>query len=940
MEAAFESLAENGKTANFVLSNGNKLVDAATYTLSSDTLAFRNAGFMPKIATAYAKTFEAVTTEVIAGESAKVYFAAKNQYGEAFDLTGNAEVAVSAKLNGMPLNATELPTYQSGDKYVQVNHSLKENDELTITFTNKNKETSVINYTVIKGEDSRLEALDLTASEANIAFGENTTLTLAAKDQYNNPFSVTGAVRWFVDGVETDASTNGTLTLTSELYAKQGTHTVKAFYANNTKKSAEIIINVGASKLTSLTLTDEEPATTYNLDEIVAQKITQTEGAILTPDMLKFNIVAEDTTVEEVTAEDVTVAAKLRGGDNDETKNDIIITVKSAKPGKYTITPYVGESFNDAKAIKASDFVVTTTVDQTIKSIDNIEFDAAELKTGKDIKKVVTFRNKHGEVVVPAASAVDVSVVPGTGLEADDIVNSDGKYEITFNATEAKSYQVVVSTGDLFRAYTLNFAAPKFTSIELGKDVTGVVAGDLDNKAKYQEVKFADQDGQAMSIAKSDLTVSVTKPDGTELEDVSKLVTLGKTYSVDEEGVVTFEAATLDTDTIAAVKVLPTEDLAQGRYTVKVASTADAKVVDTFAITVGEARKVTTLTSTPANTTLAVGATQEITLAPKDQYGDFIAETITATSNDTNKVSVEAVEEVKKDEQVIGYKVRLTAKAKGTTNISFKIGETVLATTNVTVDSVGQLIDHVEFDTKDIKNLYSTESATAEVDLLDKVVAYNGANTVIPVQSSDIGLSVTSVNTTSGTANAAISEGALTVDKDFVGSVTVSAQIGTKSTTITLNFDKAPVKAVKGTTVIKDAATVDADSKTEGVQIALDGVTEDGEENGSIVLKLAATDQYGTSMDTVNFAASGVSIVTDDSSVVSVAKDADADTLTLTSVGAGTANVIVNYNGDTIILTVNVTANGVAALPQANTETETENTPETENGDESQEPIA
>lgn len=922
LEATFVSLAEDGKTANFVLSGENKLVDAAQYMLSSDVLAFKNAGLMPKIATAYAKTFEAVTSDVIEGASAKVYFDAKNQYEEAFDLSGNAEVTFTATLNGMPLSAAEIDAYVAGTDYININHAVKENDDLVINLANKNGEKSQIAYTVIKGEAPALQTLSLEATETNIAFGEESTLTLTARDQYNNPFSVAGTVRWFIDGVETDASTNGTLTLDSALYAKQGTHTVKAFYANDTKKSAEITINVGASKLDTLTINTENPATTYNLDEIVAQKITGTEGAILTADMLKFNVVAEATTVEGITAEDVTVTAKVRGGEEAD-KDDIIITVKSTKPGKYTVTPYVGETFNDAKTVKASDFVVTTTVDQTIESIDDVAFTSAELKTGKDLKKTVTFRNKHGEEVVPEADDVNVSVIPVTGLTAVDAV-TDGKYEITFNATEAKSYQVVISTGDLFKAYTLNFVAPKFSSLEVGKDITGVVAGDLDAKAKYQEVKFFDQDGQAMSVAKSNIKVSVVKPDGTELaaEDLGKLITIGKTYSVAEDGTVTFAEAALDTDNVAAVKILPNADLAQGKYTVKVSNVNDTKVFDSFAVTVGEARKITTLEASTSNTTLTVGSTQKVVVTPKDQYGDFILADITATSSDETKATVSAVEAIDKDGNVtaddaakVAYRVTLTGVAKGSANVSFKVGETILATTSVTVDSVGQLVDHIAFDSTEVSDLYSTEAGAAEIELLSLVKAYNASNVEIPVSESNIGLSVVSVNTTSGTANATITDGTLSVDQDFVGTVTVAAQVGTKSTTLTLNFDKAAASAVKGTTVIKDVATVDADSQAEGIQVALDGQTADGEADGAIALQLNGTDQYGNVI-AIDFDASQVSIVTDDSSVVTVAKDATANTLTLTSKAAGTANVIINYNGDTITLNVTVTAEGVAALPQ------------------------
>lgn len=893
LEAKFHSLSQDKNTATFVLMGEDKLVDAKTYTVETNFLNFKNSSFMAKVKGAYAKEFTAVTTDVIAGASANVYFEAFNQYGEKFDLSKNIEVTVSGTLNGMPLNSTELPAYVESNGYIVVNHSLKENDELVLKITSKNGDVSTIKYTVIKGEAVELNSVSLSATETNIAFGENTTLTLTAKDQYNNPFNVDSKVRWFIDGVETSTSTNATLNLTSALYGKQGTHVIKAFYADNTKKSAEITINVGAAKLTTLTAVSENPATTYNLDEIITSKLTGTEGAILTADMIKFHVTAVDTTVEGITEDDISVSAKLRGGNVEGTKNDIVVSAKSTKPGKYTITPYIGESFTDDKAIKASDIVITTTVDQTIKSMDAINFTASELKTGKDVTKTVVFRNKHNEEVVPSTSAVTTTVVPATGLNVTPAVK-DGKFQLTFNATAAKNYQVVIAHGDIFKSYSLSFVAPKFTSLELGNDVTGVVAGDAESKAKTQAVKFFDQDAQEMSVKSSELAVTVVKPDGSELDDAEKLVKLGKTYSVSEDGKVTFEASDDDNDIIKGIQVLPDSSLAQGKYTVKVTSTTDNKISDSFTVTVGEARKFNKLEVSSTKVTLTNGSETEVILTSKDQYNDFIAQTITAESNNSN-VTVSPVEAVEEKGQTIGYKVTLTGAAKGTSTISFKIGDKVHAQTTVTVDSVAQLVNSISFDASKFEKLYSTESQ-AEVDILSAVTAFDAQNSKLPINKANVGLRISAVNSESTDAPT-IEDGKLKVASDFVGTVTVEAQLGSKTAEITLSFDNKTAAPVKGTTAVKE--DIDEDKNTDGIQVIFE------ESESTTEFKLVGKDQYNKNID-IDFTDSNLSIVSDDSSVVTVSKNSTEDKLTLTKGSKGTANVIINFNGDRIVINVTV----------------------------------
>ncbi len=252
--------------------------------------------------------------------------------------------------------------------------------------------------------------------------------------------------------------------------------------------------------------------------------------------MIKFDVKATKTS-EEVKPSDVEVVAKLRGkdikneaGDIIASKDDIVISVKSSKVGKYVITPYVGESVE--KGIKGNIITVTTEINKEVASIDDINFDTAELKTGTEIKKDIVFRNKHKEVVV--VDSAKVTVTPNSGMSGEvtkETIKDIDKNVLSLKATEAKTYNLVVSSGDVIRAFNLTFKAPAFTGVELGNDINGVVAGDdLLGKEKYQEVKFLDQDGKTMPVNKEDLKVSVTKPDGQLLpeNEQGNLITLLK----------------------------------------------------------------------------------------------------------------------------------------------------------------------------------------------------------------------------------------------------------------------------------------------------------------------------------------------------------------------------------------------------------------------------
>lgn len=977
------SLTEDGK-ANFVLENGKKLTDAVTYTVSSDWASFNTNTFMAKgLKAPSVNKVEVLTKGVPAVKYipddksttdtneetgiTKVYFTAKNQYGEDMDIPANNNLEAKATLNGVPMLASEVVYDKvTGKNYVEIKKTLAEGNKISLTLTNKINDKDVeigsAAYTVVKAEEAVATTIsDMKAMYANaennhikdaeakeVMPGDQIKLTVKVNDQFGNPMDK--PVRWVVEegkdlinGLE-DVTDAKDVTLTA---SKAGKLKISAYIGNGEKVAYEVM--VGAKALNTLDLADEA-GTRFNQDENIVKVVAPNSGANLTADMIKFDVKATKTSVD-VTPADVKVTAKVRGGNNDANKNDIVIVAKSSKPGKYTITPYVGESLEKAIA-KGNTFDVTTTIDQTVTSIDDINFDAAELKTGSEIKKDIIFRNRHKEVIV--VNDAKVTVTPDSGMTADVIKDTDkNKNMLNLKATEAKNYNVVVSSGDVIRAFNLTFKAPAFTAVELGNDINGVVAGDnLLDKAKYQEIKFLDQDGKAMDVKKKDIKVSVTDPTGQPLDDISKLITLGKDYTVDQDGKVDFvqisEGVAGDEEAVVAIKVSPA-DITPGTYTIKVED-KDGKISDTLNITVGSKRIAKTVEIKPAATKVVLGGDIKVNIVPKDQYNEFINVGVNKISVDagTNftKSNVTEVKDEKDANKVIGYEVTLTGKTKGTNDFVVNVngeekdGKTPILATNkvsMTVDSAAGLIDSVAVDTKDIKSLYSTKDAEAKVDLNAIVKAADG--TVIPVSKNDLNWKVISQKDAEGKE---VSDKTITVDvkeegvsvkapKDTVGLAIVEVTTANmKKATITLKFDKEPSVAQKGTVEVINTAKdkdekllpLDADDKKEGIQISLDNDAKDGEKDGAVKVVLNAKDQYGNLFGDKNdqIKANEITLHVGDSSVVKAeAKDEDHKAvITITAKGEGDSKVYVDYAGQTIAL--DVTANKAAVEEAAKIE--------------------
>ncbi|WP_242943630.1 cell wall-binding repeat-containing protein [Clostridium tepidum] len=978
------SLTEDGK-ANFVLENGKKLVDTTEYTVESDWVEFVINKFVAKVVNPYVKTINVTTKAIQAKADNNVYFEAKNQYGEDIAVKGNVNnVKVTATINGVPVKETEINKDNINDGYITINNKLKEGDDVFVSFINKigDKDVKVgtATFKAVKVDDSVSTTISNMKAEyiaeANghkineeakeVLPDDQIKLSAKISDQFGNPMPVGTEARWVVEAgkdlvTKTDDSAIDEVSDSVDFTfkaIKAGDLKVSAYLANGEKATYEV--KIGAKKLTEVKVAGESGINIAdvkgnNHEEKIVGAITPNNGAILTPDMIKFDIKAIKTS-EEVKTSDVEVVAKLRGK-NDEKKNenDIVIAVKSSKVGKYVITPYVGESVE--KGIKGNIITVTTDINKEVASIDDISFDAAELKTGSEIKKDIVFRNKHKEVIVLDNDTTEVIVTPDgmTGkVTKEDIKDTDkNKNLLTLKADidKAKTYNVVikVKNSDVIRAFNLTFKAPAFTGVELGNDINGVVKGDPDTKAKYQEIKFLDQDGKTMSVKNEDIKVSVTKPDGQPLDegDVSKLITLGKTYTVDKDGKVTFEEVGAG-EAVVAMKVLPKDEkeIEPGTYTIKI-SDKDGKISDTLNITVGSKRIAKTIEVKPEATKVVLGGKVNVKVTPKDQYGEFInvgkeklevlpgvnfeASAITEINKDGGAVDAE--------HPVAGYQVELTGKTKGTNDVVVNVKEAdkVLSTNKVsmTVDSASGLIDSVAVDTKDIKPLYSTKDGAVDITKL-KAIVKAADGTIIPVSENDLDWKVISQKDSEGnevkkrTVTVDSKNGEVKTTETTVGSAVIEVTTANmKKATITLKFDNKDSVAQKGTVEVINTATaedgktllpLDADDKKEGIQISLDNDAKDGEKDGAVKVVLNAKDQYGNLLEGDQIKENEITLRVDDSSVVKAEVKEDKNkkaVITITAKGEGDSKVYVEYAGQTIALDVTTNKEAVEKAKEA-----------------------
>lgn len=392
-------------------------------------------------------------------------------------------------------------------------------------------------------------------------------------------------------------------------------------------------------------------------------------------------------------------------------------------------------------------------------------------------------------------------------------------------------------------------------------------------------------------------------------------------------------------------------------------------VTTSFQVVVGEARAAKTVEVTAKTPAITVGGTTELTIVPKDQYGEFIE---VKTSGNTAPVfqivgdnfvggELTPITEDKKDGKTVAYKVTVKGLKAGSGTVKVNVlgakdkddKQPVLATASqtITVDSVGKLVDTVEITENEIQNTNGAEKA-----VVLEAIGKDKAGNEVAINDTDLTWSIKSVKDAEGNA--------LTLDGDLeqgaklknakgeylvaggkfeatgTNAVTVKLEgnklTGAKGLTVEVEVEVTTANQKKATSVVKfdgegskfakdlavfnatfkgigegEGKTVAAKDLTDnGLKISFteDQVAEDGT-IGDIKLTFTGVDQYGKPMVKDEKGTVKLKSFTSDNigAVTTV-----AETLTLKAVAEGTATVYATVGGETLEIEVTVPKSVVA----------------------------
>jgi hypothetical protein len=816
-------------------------------------------------------------TNAITNLSKDVYLTAVDQYAKAYNISVDSSYKLTVTVNGMPLTASEASlTAVNNMAKVTLTKALVENNVVVIKVEKFDKDAtdvtakslSTLSSTFTVGKDAAAVAtsiLGVNASANTILAGDAAvTLTADVRDQFNNPAS--SQLRWIViEGgnlLDTSGDLNSnTLTVdkngnTATFKAvKPGTITINSYNMLNGAK-ATYTVQVGAAKLTEVTLTSENPATEYNDEIIKYNKIVQNAGTILTPDMVKFNVVAK---TKDTVASDITVTATLRGGIAAD-KNDIVISAKTTKVGTYEITPFIGTTFDAEGTIKAAKFDVVTTLNPVATKIDSISLPMIKVGTAQKANLVV--RNAHNEAIDVVATNVE-AIIYKNGQNSNEIqveeLDKDGQVAIgntvvkalRFNATVAGNYTVRVNIAGTVATYdiTVSSEVTSLKSIELGNNIidNSVIANATDDVYRVLSVK--DNKDDEITPDTSNWVISTKNGSNVDVANFASVVY----YKHDAKGVIV-TASQADAEGIA-LKFLPSADLVKAydvdttlAITVGNKGLAAADVIkDTLNVTVKAKSAVKAITLADVNVSLIPGATVKKEIVVLDQYGKAIT--------DTSMVQVVGLAGAKAT-AVLSYDgvakkmyITYTGVTTGTDTIVVKsvADATIKVVANITIGD-NTNISTIAFDANNYKVYNSTTDADDQTVILTYKV--NGGSLDIPasaiIVTSDPNVTVVKnggtleVKAKAGVNSAAVGIG----DKDAVITISILTANG-KSSSIDLTFSDDESVVNKSTVGIKD--TVDENNDVAGVQLVI-GKDKDGnvvvETTGQITL--IGKDQYGT----------------------------------------------------------------------------------------------
>jgi len=981
--ATYKASSLAGGKATYQLGGTDTLVDAATYTVSAEGMSFTNSGFVAKVATPYVKTIAFDTTKIAADTAANnnnlVFFTAKNQYGEDLDLTGanTASLAVTGTLNGVPFLASELAdqTDLSLGK-IEINKNLVEGN--TVALTVKNTVNSEIitagtaNYTVGAAETAVETTVTNLVAKYNAAQNghlsgslatevmpdDEITLTVDVKNQFGN--KMTGAsVRWVVEeglsliAADGDDLTSGASDLdeTAEFKATgAGQIIISAYLANGEKVSYEVI--VGKKALSSLTTTTENPATTYNNEDVIVVKVDPNAGAVLTPDMLKFSVTAN---TAGTSASDIALTASKRGGDTNP--DDIIITAHSAKIGSYGVVAYIGDSVDAQGAIKAASFNVTTAVNPTVASIAVADFAANELTAGRTTTKAVTFKNAYGETVsvtnsnLNAASTSNMSVAEYKDENGASAGAGENVTHLGFTPTAAGTDTVTLVAGSVSKSITTtSVAASTLTSIELGSSAVTVIIDDTHDVAtpatddlvaitggetyKLIPIALKDQYGNAINVNASAFDVQVTGTDAGTIPVV-------EFWTAMTDGTTNLADGAANPVKYLAIKA-DAGDTSQ-TLTIQMRNEANSANIGspiTLGVTVNAARALASLSVTPGSGSAVVGATRTFTLSGVDQYSGVV-------NLDEANVQLETLANVTiggRAANTDGNKADFTLSASQAGSYNAKIFYSADATLDAnekfvsvpfTAAEIGDAIASVEIQptvrvTPNGVAAYDASLNTYKAQITEgnvnntyapSVKAYDVNGNEVGISSGDVIYSVVSHDlkenggAIAGTVSINATTGVLTVNSngaadanEISGTVVVkAATLNGIDDTMTLTFDSSAAGAQTGTYYLADVASTD----TALTSIVLD----EDDTNGYQEVVLVALDQYGQEVDITESS----TILGSDSSAY-FTKATDADSVNLTAKATGTTNLRVFVGGNQEVMIPVTVAQGAVDLVAADIE--------------------
>ncbi|MBU3175308.1 Ig-like domain-containing protein [Clostridium estertheticum] len=621
------------------------------------------------------------------------------------------------------------------------------------------------------------------------------------------------------------------------------------------KLIAEVSTNfvVAKAKLSQLNLTSEKPVTEFNKEDINYNKIIQNDGAILTTDMIKFNI---NPKTSGTVASDVTVTASLRGG-SDADKDDIIISAKSTKEGTYEVTPYVGSTFEAEGTIKATKFDVTTTLNGIATTIDSITLPKLKVNT-KTVTNLV-IRNAHNEVIDENGNNVTALVYRNGVLDNNLTVEKldiDGKPSTTrpvkslrFNAKEAGNYIVrirvngTVASKDVVAISEVTSLA----SIKLGNNITdnSIIANEM--APVYKVIGVVDNKGDEIIPDTSGWTIEAKNKAGTSFGSFASIVY----YKHDARGVI-IDATTEDAEG-TAVKFAPNATSVNSlesdtTLTIKVGNKAISStdvIKDTLDVTVRAKSKVKSIILADNKISTISGASVKKEIVILDQYGKVITDPTMVKVLYGSKTTAT----VSYDDRAKKMYITYFGEATGIDTIVVKslTEPAITATANISIGD-NTNINTIVFN----ENKYKVYN-DANNDVLDGSVALtykvNDGDIDVPtnalhvISDSKLVTVTTDGSVINVKAKAGVNTATTGIGSDTIITISVLTANG-KTDSINLTFSDDASIVTKSTVAIKD--TVDENRDLAGTQLIIGR-----DEKGNVVnetsrqITLLGVDQYG-----------------------------------------------------------------------------------------------